>query len=159
MYTSSPSPFCRCSFIGMVFQGKCVVLSELFFCPPMFRQIRAIFCVLTPSFKNRLAMTILCTFGFSQHIPCFVVHCLTQWWTMPGTSGLVLLHYVSRNRQYVKTVFVRLLSVGCMHFPRVQFSIRISHHEAQSGHCLFEEVSLNSKMSVSPISVIKSFDS
>ena len=110
------SPFCRCSFIGMVFQGKCVVLSDLFFCPSMFRQVRAIFCVLKPSFKNRLALTILRKFGFSQHVTCFVIHCLTQWLTMPRTSGLVLLNYVSRNRQqaHLSLFNCRLFSVGCM---------------------------------------------
>ena len=42
-------PFSRCSFVGMVFLCKCVVLSDVFFSPSMFRQIRAIFCVLKPS--------------------------------------------------------------------------------------------------------------
>ena len=53
-------------------------------------------------------MTILCIFGFTQHITCFVIHCVTQWLTMPGTAGLVLLSYLSRDRQHVKSVFVEL---------------------------------------------------
>ena len=81
------SPF-KCSFIGMIFQCKCLGLSDLFFCPSMFRQIRAIFCVLQPPFKNSLAITILCIFGFSQHITGFGIHCLTQWLTMPSTAGI-----------------------------------------------------------------------
>ena len=102
------SPLCRCSFVEMVLQSKCVVLSNLFFCPSMFTHICVIFCVLKQSFKNSLALTILWKFGSSQHITCFEQHCLTQWWTMPRTSGLILLYYVSRNRQYVKSVFVQL---------------------------------------------------
>ena len=102
------SPFFSLSFIRMVFQCKCVVLSNLFFCPSMFRQIPAIMCFLIPPFKNSLAMTILCILGFSQHIACFVIHCLTQWLTMPSTAGLVLLHYVSKDRQHVKSLFVEM---------------------------------------------------
>ena len=41
---SPSSPFCRCSFTGMVFQGKCVMLSHLLFCPSMFQpNLRDIF--------------------------------------------------------------------------------------------------------------------
>ena len=72
------SPFCRCSLIRMVFQGKCIVLSDLLFCPSMFRKIRAIFWSLIPSFKKSLALTILWKFRFTQHILCFVTHVLTQ---------------------------------------------------------------------------------
>ena len=32
------SPFFRCSFIGMVFQGKCVALSDFLFCRTFIRQ-------------------------------------------------------------------------------------------------------------------------
>ena len=59
------SPFFKCSFIGMVFQCKCFVLSDLFFSPSMFRKIRAIYCVpFKPPHKNSLAMTILCILVF-----------------------------------------------------------------------------------------------
>ena len=81
---------------------------------------------------------------------------------MPGTSGLVLLLFTYPgidNMSNLSLLNCRLFSVGCMHFPHVQYTIPISQYEAQSGHCLFEEVSLNSKISVLPISVIKSFDS
>ena len=52
-----------------------------------------------------------------------------------------------------------LNGVGCMHFPHVQYTIPVSQYKAQSGHCLFEEVSLNSKFSVMHTSVVKPFDS
>ena len=42
----------------------------------------------------------------SQHITFFVIHSLTQWLTMPSTAWLVLLYYVSSDRQCVKFVFV-----------------------------------------------------
>ena len=103
--------FFRCSFVRMIFQCKCVILSYLFFCLSMFRQILAIFCVLMPPFKNSFAL-ILCGFGVPQHIACFVVHCLTQWLAMPRTAGLVLLYCVSRNRQHVKSVFVEVSTLS-----------------------------------------------
>ena len=88
----------------MVFQGKCVVLSDFLFCPTFIRQWLLIDCICVPSFQNSFARTILWKFGFSQNITCSVTHYLTHWLTMHGTTGL----YVSRNRQWVKSVYVQL---------------------------------------------------
>ena len=49
-------------------------------------------------------------------IACFVTHYLTHWLAMPRTSGLVLLYFVSRNQQCVKSVFVGLST----HLRRLQ---------------------------------------
>ena len=65
----------------------------------------------------------------------------------------------STIRQINFLLMCRFCSVGCMHSPRVQYTIPISQYKAQSGHCLFKEVSWSSKISVLPISVIKFFDS
>ena len=46
-----------------------------------------------------------------------------------------------------------------MHFQHVQYTKPITPFQAQSGHCLFEEISQTSKISLLPISVTKSFDS
>ena len=72
------SPFSRCGFIGVVFQWKFVVVSDLFFCPTFFRQRLAVLVISVPPFQNSLARTILGKFGFSQHFTCFVIHCLTH---------------------------------------------------------------------------------
>ena len=66
---------------------------------------------------------------------------------------------MSHNMSYLSLLCYRLFSVGCKHFPHVQYTIPNSKYEAQSGHCLFEEISWNSKISVLPTSVIKYFDS
>ena len=52
------SPSSKCSFVRMVFQCKCVVLSDLFSCPSMLRQIREILCDLQPSFDHSLEVCL-----------------------------------------------------------------------------------------------------
>ena len=44
------SPLCRCSFIGMVFQGKCAALSDVLSWPTFIRQWLLIVCICVPSF-------------------------------------------------------------------------------------------------------------
>ena len=51
-----------------------------------------------------------------------------------------------------------VLCEGFTHLPHEQFSMPISHSQAQSGHCFLEEVSQSSKISVLPMSVINFFD-
>ena len=99
------SPFFRCRFIGMVFQCKCVALSDLFFCPSMFRQNGAIFCILIPPFKNSLAMTMLCIFGFSQHITCFVMHCFDA--MIDHAVSLCLCSSLSQSWDFLESIIGR----------------------------------------------------
>ena len=54
-------------------------------CPAFIRQWLLIECICGPSFQHSFARTILCKFGFSQHITCFVIHHLTHGVTMPAS--------------------------------------------------------------------------
>ena len=49
----------RCRHVGIIFHCKCVILSNLFFRPPKFWQIRAISFILIPPFMNCFALTII----------------------------------------------------------------------------------------------------
>ena len=71
----------------------------------VFRQIRAILCVLIPPVRKIWQWPFFSFLACSQHLTCFVIHCLTQGLTI---GELVLLYYVSRDRQNVKSVFVEL---------------------------------------------------
>ena len=59
------SPFFRCSFMGMVFHGNGVALSDFLFCRTFIRQWRSIVCICVPSFPNSFARTILWKIVFS----------------------------------------------------------------------------------------------
>ena len=90
----------------------CVESSDFLFCPTSTRQRLSIVCICVPSFQNIFARTFLWKFGFSQHFTFFVIHHLAHLLTMQKTSGLVLLYHVSKNRQWVISVFV-VLSIHC----------------------------------------------
>ena len=59
------SLFLKYCFIGMVFQGECVVLFNFLFCPTFSTERLLIVCICVPSFQNRFAWTFLWKFGFS----------------------------------------------------------------------------------------------
>ena len=137
------SPFCRCSFTRMVFKGKCVVLSDLFFRPSMFKQIRAILCVFFHLSR------IVWQWPLSGSL-AFVNVSRALWYIVwrndgPGLGPRDWFFFITYpgfdNMSIMSLLNCRLFSVGCMHFPRVQYTITISQYKAQSGHCLFEEVS------------------
>ena len=76
---------------------------------------------------------------------------------MPRTSGVILLFHVSKNRQYVKSVFVELSTLfRRLHFLHVQYTIPISQHGAIRTLSLRSLADLEE---VLPIPVIKSFGS
>ena len=113
-------------------------------------------CILVPSFQNSFARATLWKFDFSQHITCFVINYLTHCLTVHRTSGSVLLHYVSGNRQCVKFVFV-VLSI---HRRGLQaFSACTVYDTDFPKQSAIRRRSLAEKISLLPISVIKSFDS
>ena len=64
-------PFFRCSFTRMVFQGKCVVLSDFLFCPTFVRQRLLAVCICVPSFQNNWHEPIFGSLAFSiYHVLC-----------------------------------------------------------------------------------------
>ena len=101
------SPFSRCSFAGMVFQCKCVVLICSSVHPCSDKSARY-FASLYHLSRRVLAMTIRWKFGFSQHIHVLSNTLFDAMMDHAWTLGLVLLYFVSRDRQHVTSVFVDL---------------------------------------------------
>ena len=92
----------------MVFQCKCVALSDLFFCPSMSDTFARFFCVLIPPFKNSLTMTILCIFGLlniSRDLWCIVWR--NGWPCLAPRDWLFFITYPGIDN-VSKSVFVEL---------------------------------------------------
>ena len=75
------------------------------------------------------------------------------------TNDSFLMTYPGIDLTSNLSLFIcRFLLVGCMHLPRVQYTMSVSQFKAQSGHCLLEDVFQSSKFSVLSMLVISSFD-
>ena len=122
-------PFFKCNLIGMVFRCKCVVLSDLFFC--------AIF----PE-SSRMDRSLEVWSFLTYHVLCGALFdaLFDNAWD-PGEWFFFITYPGNDNMSNLSLLNCRLFSEGCMHFPHVQYTIPVSQYKAQSGHCLFEEVS------------------
>ena len=83
--------------------------------------------------------------------------CRTDGPCLAPRVGFFLLTSPGIDRtSYLALFNCRLLSVGCMHLPHVQWIMLPSQYKGQSGHCISEDVPQCSKYSMLPMLVINS---
>ena len=115
----------------------------MFLSPHNIWQRLAVFAIVVPSVKNVFVTTVFVLAGFLiAAYPCLPFDNVAGDW-QDVVSGLIQLS---------------ILSDGCMHLPRkCSFRCQLPNKE-QSGQCILEEISHNSKDSVLRMLVINSFD-
>ena len=100
-----------------------------------------------PHLKCHLMSQVILHICPHHHVVVLILRCrrschnanekFAQWWTMPRTSGLVLLYDVSSNESYLSLLYCRVVSVGCMHPPHAQSPIPTSSDFSKSFSNMF----------------------
>ena len=103
----------------------CLICSSVRPCSDKFVRY---FCVFTPPFKNSLAMTMICVFWLSSSYHVVIV---TLFYAMVDRASLrdwfFFITYPGIDHESICLCWiVDSFSVGCKHFPHVQYTMPIS---------------------------------